>query len=185
MRPCLFLDRDGVIIHNVPYAKDDSSVALVPGIAELVRSAQLREFLVVVITNQSGIGRGWVLEEAYQAINNKMNNLLKVEGCLPFDAIYFSPYFEKAVDPRWLQKPDWRKPETGMILQACLDFQIDLTKSLVLGDRSSDIEVGYRAGVKYRYLILSQEFSNEILKIPADIEFSTILNPTEVKLDGY
>jgi D-glycero-D-manno-heptose 1,7-bisphosphate phosphatase len=185
MRPCLFLDRDGVIIHNVPYAKDDSSVALVPGIVELIRSAQLRDFLVVVITNQSGIGRGWVPEEAYIAINSKMNNLLIKAGCAPFDAIYFSPYFEKAEDPRWLLRPDWRKPEPGMILQACRDFKIDLSKSLILGDRSSDIEVGYKAGVPYRYLILSQEFSNEILKIPADIEFSTILNPSEVKLDGY
>jgi D-glycero-D-manno-heptose 1,7-bisphosphate phosphatase len=169
-KPCLFLDRDGVIIQNVPYATSPGTVVLREGIGALIQRARAKGFLVICVTNQSGIGRGWVSLEAYEAITARMNELLKLEACT-LDAIYFAPYYDKAQDPKWLEKPDWRKPAPGMILQACADHAIDLQKSLFVGDRGSDLEAAKNGRVARPILVEVPDYPNEAQKAPAGIQF--------------
>lgn len=169
-RPCLFLDRDGVIIKNVPYSKDPNTVELMLGIVQLVKLAQQRNFLVIVVTNQSGIGRGWLTLEDYQRMTEKMEELLSVEA-VRFDYIYFSPFYEKSSIPEFLEKPNWRKPGTGMIEQACRDFSIDLNQSIMIGDRSTDIEAAFGAGIARRVLLASGDLETEKAQIPRHINY--------------
>jgi D-glycero-D-manno-heptose 1,7-bisphosphate phosphatase len=181
MKPCLFLDRDGIVIENVPYSNDPGAVVLFKGITSLISRARQLGFLVICVTNQSGIGRGWVTLEAYHAITARMLELLGAEGCR-FDAIYYAPYFEKAQDPRWLENPEWRKPGAGMLEQACLDFQIELAKSVIVGDRCSDVEAGFRAGVPRRILVASADFPDEIKAVPPGIEFQVVQSLDEINM---
>lgn len=181
-KACLFLDRDGVIIENVPYGKDPAQVRLKDGIVALLQQARKMDFWIVVVTNQSGIGRGWNTLQDYQNITAQMQKLLKSAGVQDFDRIYFSPYFEQATDPQWLKNPHWRKPETGMIDEACKDLRIDKKRSLIVGDRFSDIECGHRASLGRKILLVSSEFPDEIQKMPIGIEFEIATHPNEIKL---
>ena len=92
-KPALFLDRDGVIITNVPYSNDVETVSLIPGAADLIIQARKNAYLVIVVTNQSGIGRGWVQLESYELITQRMESLLLAQGAR-LDRIYYSPYYE-------------------------------------------------------------------------------------------
>jgi D-glycero-D-manno-heptose 1,7-bisphosphate phosphatase len=181
MKPCLFLDRDGVIIHNVPYTRDPAQVRLMPGIVELLRQARAKEFLIIVVTNQSGIGRGLLSEDDYQKITARMNQLL-AEQSLSFDHIYYAPYFEGAKNPDYLKKPDWRKPAPGMILQACQDFAVDLKASVMIGDRASDLEAAERGGVARKVLFQGEDAAQEIKLIPPTIEYETCFDLSQLQL---
>lgn len=181
-KACLFLDRDGVIIENVPYGKDASQVRLKDGIVALLQQARIMDYLVIVVTNQSGIGRGWNTIEDYEVITAQMLKLLSEAGVKAFDKIYFAPYFEQAQDPQWLKNPHWRKPEIGMIEEACKDFKINKSASIMIGDRWSDIDCGARAELHRKILLVSTDFPDEILKMPTGIEFEIATNLADLKL---
>lgn len=180
-KPCLFLDRDGVIIQNVPYATSAETVVLREGIAGLIQRARRANYHVVCVTNQSGIGRGWVPLAAYEAITARMNELLKAEAS-HLDAIYFAPYYEKATDPQWLERPEWRKPAPGMILQACADFSIDLEKSIFVGDRGSDMEAAKNGRVARPILVEVPDYPDEASKVAAGIQFEFYRTLEEIEI---
>jgi len=183
LRPCLFLDRDGVIIHNIPYATSAEPVDLRPGISSLIQRAKIQGFYVICVTNQSGIGRGWVPLEAYQAITERMNQLLAAENCA-LDATYFAPYYEKAKDPQWLERPEWRKPQPGMVLQACQDFAIDLGLSILVGDRHSDLQLAKNAGIARPILVEVPDYPDEVKAVPTGIQFEFFRTLDEIKIEA-
>ena len=134
MRTAVFLDRDGTLINDPGYLKDPGEVRLLPGVAGAVRRINQAGMLAIVVTNQSGIARGLLTEEDYQAIERQVDLLLGREGAR-IEAHYFCPHLPEITGPC-----ECRKPGTLLYRQAADRFQIDLARSWWVGDRLRDVE---------------------------------------------
>lgn len=146
-RKAVFLDRDGVINQKPPehdYVKNWTEFKFIPGIEELIKKVNLKGYLVIVITNQRGIARGLVAEKTIQKIHRKMISELKKKGAI-IDAVCYCPHNIE-------EKCKCRKPKPGMILKAAKDFNIDLKRSILIGDDKNDIIAGNKAGCKTIFL---------------------------------
>jgi D-glycero-D-manno-heptose 1,7-bisphosphate phosphatase len=136
MRPAVFLDRDGTIIKDADYLSEVDQLEVFEFAVEALRLLKSKGFLLIVLTNQSGIARGFFDEAQMRIVNDALQAQL---GGL-VDAIYFCPH-----------GPDdgceCRKPGVGMIRQAAGEFSIDLANSWIIGDKKSDIETGFNAGI--------------------------------------
>lgn len=140
MKPCVFFDRDGTLIEERNYLSDPEQVALLPGAAEAVRRVREAGFLAVVLTNQSGVGRGYFRMEDVEAVHRRMEELLAAEGAR-LDAIYVCPHAPEEDCP-------CRKPRTGLVELAARELGIDLRRSWMIGDKSADIEMARNAGMR-------------------------------------
>ena len=140
MRPAVFLDRDGTINEQMGYINHISRFKLLPRVADAIRMLNENNYLVVVVTNQSGPARGYFPIELVYEVNNYMKELLRKEGA-NIDAVYFCPHLPE-------DGCNCRKPKTGMIEMACKDLDIDLSLSYVIGDMCDDIELAKNAGIK-------------------------------------
>lgn len=148
-RPCAFLDRDGVLNHNHPdgYVCRLEDIRWMAGAGAAVRRLNDLGYLVIVVTNQSGIGAGYYDEAAMHAIHAALRAHLALAGAR-LDAIYYAPHHQAARDARY-RHPDHplRKPNPGMILQAMADFAIDPARSFLIGDKPTDLQAAHRAGI--------------------------------------
>jgi D-glycero-D-manno-heptose 1,7-bisphosphate phosphatase len=142
----LFLDRDGVINVDHGYVHRPEDFEFMPGIFELVRVANKQGYLVIVVTNQAGIGRGYYSESQFQSLTHWMKECFRREGAL-IDAVYFCPFHPEHGIGKYRRESECRKPAPGMLLQAQNDFGIELSKSILLGDKPSDMLAGRTAGV--------------------------------------
>jgi D-glycero-D-manno-heptose 1,7-bisphosphate phosphatase len=134
----VFFDRDGTLMRDVDYCADPAKVEVFAGASEALRRLKAHGFKIVVITNQSGIGRGYLTTEDFRAVERELESQL---GAGIIDATYFCPHLPA-------DECFCRKPETGLIRAAATEHGIDLTKSYFVGDKDSDIECGLRAGTK-------------------------------------
>jgi D-glycero-D-manno-heptose 1,7-bisphosphate phosphatase len=135
-RRAVFFDRDGTLMEDVHYCGDPAKVKVYEGVSGALRRLKKAGFATVVVSNQSGIGRGWITEAQYHAVERE---LLRQVGAGLIDASYFCPDAPDAPSTR-------RKPAPGMLLEAAKDLGLDLARSWVVGDKSDDIECGRRAG---------------------------------------
>jgi D-glycero-D-manno-heptose 1,7-bisphosphate phosphatase len=158
LRPALFLDRDGVINEEVNYLYRWEECLFIEGIAELIATANELGYFTCVITNQAGIGRGMYTEDDFHLLMKHMTDALLEQGAR-IDAIYFSPYHPEYGLGRYKQESECRKPNPGMLLRAAQEHGIDLSRSLLIGDRCSDIQAGAAAGVPDLYLFGTTESS--------------------------
>ena len=142
----LFLDRDGVINQNHGYVCEQANFDFIDGIFELALYAHKQNYMLFVITNQAGIGRGYYTEEQFHHLTAWMCEQFDVAGS-PISKVYFSPYHPTAGVGMYLKEDYSRKPHPGMILQAQQDFDIDLSASVLIGDQATDIQAGVAAGV--------------------------------------
>lgn len=138
-RPALLLDRDGVVNVDHGYVHRVHDVTFLPGLFPLCRKAQGRGAALVVVTNQSGIGRGFFTEEAFRELSAWMIEAFACEG-LALEAIYACPHAPEAACA-------CRKPEPGLIRAAARDLRLDLAASALVGDADRDVEAARRAGV--------------------------------------
>ncbi len=152
----VFLDRDGTICEDVNYLSRPEQLKFFPFAAEAVRLLNENGFLVILITNQSGIARGFFDENALREIHEKVVSELTEQNA-KLDAIYFCPH--NSVDDCAC-----RKPKTGMIEQASEDFSIDLETSWMIGDKAIDVETGFNAKMKTA-LVLTGYGQKEIERI--------------------
>ncbi|HXG86244.1 MAG TPA: D-glycero-beta-D-manno-heptose 1,7-bisphosphate 7-phosphatase [Pyrinomonadaceae bacterium] len=136
----VFIDRDGTLIEEANYLVRPEQLKLFPFAAEAIRLLNENGFLVLLITNQSGIGRGFFDENALREIHEKLDSDLAEQNA-KIDQIYFCPHSPN-------DDCDCRKPKTGMIRQATGDFSIDLENSWTIGDKTIDVETGFNAGTK-------------------------------------
>ncbi|MFC2051585.1 D-glycero-beta-D-manno-heptose 1,7-bisphosphate 7-phosphatase [Chloroflexota bacterium] len=136
----VFVDRDGTMASDVPYCSCPEDFELFPDTARATKLLNEHGFKVIVITNQSGIARGYFTEETLAKIHEKMERELAKEGSW-VDGIYYCPHHPD-------DKCDCRKPNPELLLQAAKDFDIDLKRSFVVGDLQADIELGRVAGCK-------------------------------------
>ena len=147
----IFLDRDGTINKHVGFLRIINDFELLPNVAEAIRMINLSGYLAIVVTNQPVIARGEVTENELQEIHNKMETLLGNEGAY-LDAIYYCPHHpHKGFDgeiPELKIECECRKPKSGMLLNAARDYNVDLTKSWMVGDSENDLKAGIAAGCK-------------------------------------
>ncbi|MEZ4457918.1 MAG: HAD-IIIA family hydrolase [Gemmatimonadales bacterium] len=134
MRRAAFLDRDGTIIIDSGFLRDPDAVELLPGAAAAIASLRAADFLVVVVTNQSGIARDLISWDEYQAVANELDTLLAEAGTR-IDATYVCPHYPPLTGPCAC-----RKPALGHYRAAAERFGIDLSRSLFVGDRLTDVE---------------------------------------------
>ena len=151
-RPALFLDRDGVINIEKNYVHLIEDFEFTEGIFDLCRSAFKKDMPIVVITNQAGIGRGYYSEEQFHVLTDWMKARFK-EMDAPISAVYYCPYHpEFGIGPYKKDSYD-RKPNPGMILRARDDLKLDLSRSMLIGDRASDIAAAKNAGIGFSMLL--------------------------------
>ena len=138
MNRAVFLDRDGTLMEEVCYCGDPAKVKVYAGVADALRRLKQAGFLLFIVTNQSGIGRGIITEAQYHAVQAELVHQLG-DGLI--DGSYFCPDTPGVDSAR-------RKPEPGMLLEAARKFGIDLRRSFLIGDKSSDVDCGRRAGTR-------------------------------------
>jgi len=143
----VFLDRDHTLIEDPGYLTDRSAVKLLPGVETAVKSLSQAGYKVAVVTNQSGIARGLLTEEALENIHDEMRRQLAERGA-HLDAIYYCPYHPEGTVERYARESDLRKPQPGMLIEAAKELDIDLKSSWMVGDSPRDIEAGQRAGCR-------------------------------------
>ena len=145
-KPAVFIDRDGTINEQMGYINHISRFVLLPGTAEAIRLLNSR-YLSIVISNQSGVARGYFPLKLLEEVHKHMRALLKKEDAF-IDEIFFCPHYEKGIVPEYSIACECRKPGTGLIKSACEVFDIDMANSYVIGDRCTDIEMAHRANLK-------------------------------------
>jgi D-glycero-D-manno-heptose 1,7-bisphosphate phosphatase len=144
--PAVFFDRDGVINIDYGYIDGPDRFELVEHAAAALRACREAGFLVFVVTNQSGIARGYFDDAALQGLHEHMRRLLAAEGAA-IDDLRFCPHHENAVLPEYRRVCDWRKPGPGMILDLAQHWPVDLSRSFLIGDKESDMEAASAAGI--------------------------------------
>ena len=145
--PAVFLDRDGTINEEMGYVNHLERFVLLPRVGQAIRLLNENGLKAVVVTNQSGVARGYFPESLVHQIHHKMQDLLKTEGA-QIDGIYYCPHHPEAGNPPYRQKCRCRKPAPGLVEEAVKDLDIDCSKSYVIGDRGLDIEFAHRIGAK-------------------------------------
>lgn len=150
MNRCLFLDRDGIINRDIGYVYKPEEFEFLPGIFELCRASLQNSFLIVIVTNQSGVARGFYTEEDLQRLNHWLKQKFQQQN-IEITAIYHCPHHPDITGPC-----ECRKPEPGMILQAIRQYQIDPQTSIMVGDKESDMIAADRAKIPTRILLQSE-----------------------------
>ena len=145
MSLAVFLDRDGTLIEEREYLADPARVALFPGAGAALRRLMDSGFKLIIVTNQSGIGRGYFTEADMHRVNARLIELLAKDG-VQIEKIYFAP---EAPD----QPSRGRKPSPQFLFDARDDLGIELEKSFMIGDKLIDLECGWNAGVKRAILV--------------------------------
>lgn len=153
----VFLDRDGTIVAGVPYLSSVDQLKLNSNAAEGIKKFNKMGYLAIVITNQSGVARGYFDEEKLKEINEEMKSQLFLEGA-KIDAIYYCPHMPEEEITDGGQPCQCRKPKPQMILDAAKEYDIDLKKSLMVGDTPGDIIAGKTAGCKTALIEKDKEF---------------------------
>jgi D-glycero-D-manno-heptose 1,7-bisphosphate phosphatase len=157
MYPSIFLDRDGVLIENrSDYVRDWSQVKIVPEAIHALSLAPIKKYKVVIVTNQSVVGRGLILLKTAQEINQRLINLIRDHGG-QIDGVYMCPH-----------KPEdgcsCRKPRPGLLLQAAKDLSLDLQRSWMIGDAWSDVQAGKAAGMRGTILLKTGRGTEQLLQ---------------------
>lgn len=145
-RWAVFLDRDGTLNEEVGYVDSLDKLRIIPVAYEAVRLLNAHQMLAVVVTNQSGVARGFFDEAFVHTVHAYMDALFRFHGAR-IDAFYFCPHHPEGREPYRMQCP-CRKPEPGLLKRASEELDIDLTRSWMIGDMAKDVLAGQRAGAK-------------------------------------
>jgi D-glycero-D-manno-heptose 1,7-bisphosphate phosphatase len=152
MKPAVFMDRDGTIAEEVGYINHISRFLLFPFAAEAIKKLNACGWLAIVVTNQAGVARGYFTEDMVQRIHKKMNQELTAAGA-KLDAVYYCAHHPTVGEAPYRLDCDCRKPKPGLISRGAREFDIDLQRSWMVGDRYSDIELARNAGVKSAFVL--------------------------------
>ena len=170
----IFLDRDGVINEDKLYVGHWSEFEFIETSVIALKILCNAGFQLFIITNQSGIARGFYTEMDYYKLTDKMRSYL-LKQKIRFRYIYHCPHLEDGAVPEFSKICDCRKPKPGMILQAVKDFSVDLNKSILIGDNETDILTAKNAGIKVSYLISKKKSKNSKVISEASLIFPDLL----------
>ncbi len=153
MNRAVFLDRDGTINEEVGYLTDLSRLRLIPGAGAAITRLNHAGYKVILVTNQSGVARGYFPESLVLEAHKRLTDMLEREGAV-LDGIYYCPHHPTAGNTVYTVVCDCRKPGTGLVDRAVKDFDVDINRSFLVGDKWSDVELAQRAGV-HSILVMS------------------------------
>ncbi|MCF2859026.1 D-glycero-beta-D-manno-heptose 1,7-bisphosphate 7-phosphatase [Pseudoalteromonas sp. SMS1] len=157
----VFLDRDGVINHDHAYVHTIDEFDFIDGVFEACQRFCQEGYKIIVVTNQSGIGRGYYDEQQFNLLSEWMCQQFAMHQ-VEVSGVYFCPHHPKKALPEYLQRCDCRKPEPGMLLRAMQEHDIDPAQSIMVGDKLSDMGAAKAAGVTTKILVRSgQKFDEE------------------------
>lgn len=148
-RPAVFLDRDGVLNQEAGYIHRLEDLHLIPGTAQAVRQLNDAGWFCCLASNQAGPARGYYPQAHVDALHDRLCHLLDQEAGAKLDALYYCPYLsgpEGGKDPEFTRYSTWRKPNTGMLVAAAWDWDLDLSRSVMVGDKATDIDLAKNAG---------------------------------------
>ncbi|ARV62226.1 D,D-heptose 1,7-bisphosphate phosphatase [Nostocales cyanobacterium HT-58-2] len=148
-KPAVFLDRDGVLNVEAGYIHQVEDLHLIPGVAKSVRQLNDRGIFCCLVSNQSGPARGYYPDSHVQALHQRLCRLLAQEAGAKLDALYYCPYLsppEGGIDPTYTCWSTWRKPNTGMLIAAAWEHDLDLRHSFMVGDKATDVDMAHNAG---------------------------------------
>lgn len=148
MNKAVFLDRDGTINEEVNYLTSKEDLVIFPRIKDALTKLKNLGFLNIVITNQSGIARGYLTEETLKEIHDAMDSVLNTDGKPLIDEYYYSPHHVDGIVPEFTGESDDRKPGTGMIEKAVKKYDIDIKESFLIGDSLADMKSAENAGLR-------------------------------------
>jgi D-glycero-D-manno-heptose 1,7-bisphosphate phosphatase len=151
-RPALFMDRDGTISEEVGYVNHPARFRLFPYTAAAIKLLNENGWLAIVVTNQAGVARGYFSEDVIIQIHEQMQRDLQ-NASAKLDAIYYCAHHPSVGEPPYRLDCDCRKPRTGLIDRAAADFQIDLARSWMVGDRYGDVELARNAGLHSAFVL--------------------------------
>jgi D-glycero-D-manno-heptose 1,7-bisphosphate phosphatase len=155
-RPALFLDRDGVVVRDTHYLGRPEEVCVIEGAASAIARCNALGIPIVIVTNQSGVGRGYYDWDDFCAVQAAVCSALVPAGA-KFDAIMACAYHADALERFRIANHPWRKPNPGMILEAGGRMKLDLSRSWIVGDRIDDLAAGHSAGIRGGVLITTNQ----------------------------
>lgn len=153
-RPALFLDRDGVIVEETHYLSNPADLRLIDGVAGVIAEFNAQEIPVIVVTNQAGIGRGYYNWSEFAAVQAELIRQLATAGAR-VDAVLACAYHDEGKAGYGIADHPWRKPNPGMFRAAAERLKVDLSRSVIVGDKISDLEAGAAAGLSRGVLVLT------------------------------
>src|SRR5512143_1289348 len=173
----VFLDRDGTVNEEVGYLRDIDKLVLIPGVAGAIHRLSDAGFKIVLVTNQSGVARGYFPEALVHEAHARLDEILKQEGAR-IDAVYYCPHHPTAGNSQYTVDCDCRKHRTGLLDRAARDLDIDISCSYMVGDKWSDVELGQRAGAIS--VLVQSGFSHDDPgnKIPAHVKDPDVVAAT-------
>lgn len=152
----LFLDRDGVINHDYGYVHRPDNFHFLDGIFAVCQLASSKGYKIIIVTNQSGIARGFYKMDDFLLLNDWMIAQFNKHN-ISIHATYFCPHHSEGIVSEFRAKCDCRKPEIGLFLRAKKDHNIDIVNSIIIGDKETDILAGKKAGIRTRILLSSEQ----------------------------
>lgn len=153
-RPALFLDRDGVIVEDTNYLHRVEHVRMIPGVGDAIAAANALDIAVVIVTNQSGIGRGYFSWEQFAEVQDHILRELGAKGA-SVDLVLACGYHENGLGALQVENHAWRKPQPGMLEEAQARLGIALGSSHIIGDKVTDLQAAMRAGVPGGTLVMT------------------------------
>jgi D-glycero-D-manno-heptose 1,7-bisphosphate phosphatase len=151
-RPAVFIDRDGTISEEVGYVNHPSRYRVFPYSSAAIKLLNENDWLAILVTNQAGVARGYFTEEVITSVHGVLKNFLEEDGA-NLDAIYYCAHHPSVGAPPYRKDCDCRKPKPGLVRLAATDFDIDLARSWMVGDRYSDVELAHNAGLKSAFVL--------------------------------
>lgn len=163
-RPAVFLDRDGVLNEEAGYLYRIEDLRLMPGVAAAIRRLNEAQLFCCLVSNQSGPARGYYSDRHVEALHDRLAHLLQSEAGASLDAMYFCPTLsppEGGTTPPFDHWSTWRKPNTGMLVAAAWTHDLDLSRSVMIGDKATDIDLAQNAGCTG--ILVQTGFGNQVL----------------------
>ncbi len=147
LRPAVFVDRDGTLNREVNYLTRPDELRLLPGAADAIARLRQAGYAVVVVTNQSAVARGLITEDDLESIHNELRRQL---GCdrVELDGVYYCPHHPEHGAASYRMDCNCRKPRPGLLLRAASDLNLDLKRSVMVGDKLIDLQAGWNAGCR-------------------------------------
>ena len=149
-KKAVFLDRDGVLNVEAGYIHNLDNLKLIPNAAQAVRKLNDSDFFCCLVSNQSGPARKYYPNSHVVALNERLEQLLWKEGKAKLNALYYCPYLSPpagGIDPNYTYWGTWRKPNTGMLVAAAWEYDLDLKNSFMVGDKATDVDMAHNAGL--------------------------------------
>ncbi len=150
-KAAVFLDRDGVLNVEAGYIHQVEDLHLISGVAKAVRKLNDLGIFCCLVSNQSGPARNYYPVSHVEALHNRLCDLLEKEAQATLDALYYCPFLSPAaggLNPQFTGWSTWRKPNTGMLVAAAWEYDLDLKHSFMVGDKATDVDMAHNAGLK-------------------------------------